>query len=366
MAIPLLDLKSQYRELKPELDAAITEVMESASFIGGPKVVALENAIAAYVGARHAVGLASGTDALILGLEALGIGRGDEVITTPFSFFATSEAIARVGATPVFVDIEPDTYNIDPEAVRAAITGRTKAIMPVHLFGQPADMRALKAVADPKGIPIVEDACQAIGAECDGDRVGALGRWAAFSFFPSKNLGGAGDGGIITTDDDQVASAVRILRQHGSAKKYVNEVLGHNSRLDALQAAILLVKLPHLSAWNQVRRDAAARYDSMFEGSNVITPAVRPWATHVYHLYVVRVPKRERVEAALTEADMGHGVYYPIPLHLLSAHADLGYSKGSLPGAEAAAKETLALPLFPGIRPEQQEQVVMTVLGAVM
>jgi dTDP-4-amino-4,6-dideoxygalactose transaminase len=364
VAIPLLDLKAQYAQLKDELDAAITDVMSSASFILGPKVKALEEEIAAYVGTKHAVGLASGTDAIILGLEAMGVGKGDSVVTTPFSFFATSEGIARVGATPIFVDIEPDTYNIDPEQVKAHIKPTTKAIMPVHIFGQPADTDALHAIADPRGAHVVEDACQAIGAEYKGRKAGSLGRFAAFSFFPSKNLGGAGDGGMITTDDGDLAEALKMLRAHGSKKKYVNEVLGHNSRLDALQAAIVSVKLPYLDGWNRQRREAAAVYDELFAGSEVVTPVVRDWAVSAFHLYVMRVPNRPAVEAALGAAGIGSGVYYPIPLHLLGAHHDLGYKPGDLPVAEAAAQETLAIPLFPGITRAQQEEVARTVLGA--
>lgn len=365
MGIPLIDLKSQYLDLKDELDAAIGDVMGSAAFIGGPKVAELEEAIAAYCHTKYAVACASGTDAIILGFEAMGIGRGDEVITTPFSFFATSEGIARVGATPVFVDIEPDTYNIDPTKVGEAITGRTKAIMPVHIFGQPADMDAIHVLADRRHIHVVEDACQAIGAEYEGRKTGSLGRWGAFSFFPSKNLGGAGDGGILTTDDEQVAQAVRMLREHGSQRKYINEVLGHNSRLDALQAAILLVKLPHLDHWNGQRRAAAAVYDKLLADTPVVTPAVRAWAHHVYHLYIVRVLDRDPVMAAFKEAGIGTGAYYPYPLHLLPAHRDLGYESGSLPVAEDAAQETMALPLFPGITHAQQEEVVRVLSGAV-
>jgi dTDP-4-amino-4,6-dideoxygalactose transaminase len=364
VAIPLLDLKAQYLQLKDELDAAIDPVMASGSFIGGARVKEFEESIAAYVGTKYAVGCASGTDAIIMGLEAMGIGRGDAVMTSPFSFFATSEGIARVGATPVFVDIEPDTFNIDPEQVRAHIKPTTKAIMPVHIFGQPADTDALHEIADPRGAYVVEDACQAIGADYKGHKAGALGRFAAFSFFPSKNLGGAGDGGMLTTDDEDLALAVTMLRQHGSTRKYFNEVLGHNSRLDALQAAILSVKLPHLDAWNEARRQAAAVYDELFDGTAVARPVVREWATSAYHLYVVRVARRDDILAALKAAGIGSGVYYPTPLHLLPAHADLGYKPGDLPVAEAASRETLALPLSPTITREEQEVVARVVLEA--
>ncbi|MRS11731.1 MAG: DegT/DnrJ/EryC1/StrS family aminotransferase [Actinobacteria bacterium] len=357
MGVPLLDLPAQYRELQSEIDAAMHDVMSTAGFIGGPKVKALEEAIAAYCGTSHAVGCGNGTDALILILEAMGIGEGDEVITSPFTFFATAESISQVGATPVFADIERDTYNIDATLVEAAITERTKAIMPVHIFGQCADMDAINAIARKHGLKVIEDACQAIGATYRDKRAGALGDAAAFSFFPSKNLGGAGDGGILTTDDADLAARARKLGNHGTAKKYFHDALGHNSRLDALQAAILSVKLPHLDRWNEERRTAAAVYDELLADLPLTVPVRRAYGEPVYHLYIVRTPEAPRVMEALKAAGIGTAIYYPRSLHLQEVYADLGYALGSLPEAEAAESETFAIPCFPGITREQQEEV---------
>lgn len=358
MSIPLLDLKAQYVQLRPEIDAAIAEVIDSTGFIGGPKISQLEEDIAVLCGTKYAVGCASGTDALILALEALGVGAGDEVITTPFTFVATGESISQVGATPVFVDIDPDTYNIDPSLVRTAITPHTKAVMPVHIFGQPADMDPISESAARHGLYVIEDACQAIGGTYKGRPVGSLGDAAAFSFFPSKNLGCAGDGGIITTDNEELATIAAKLRTHGTGKKYYHDLLGHNSRLDALQAAVLLVKLPHLAEWNRLRGEKAALYDRMLEGVDVVRPAKADYAEQVYHLYIVRSPKRDEVIAALKDAGIGTGVYYPVPLHLQEVYHSLGYQEGDLPVSEAACKETFALPLFPEITEEQQRKVV--------
>lgn len=364
MAIPLLDLRAQYRDLKPEIDAAVTAVMESAAFIGGPKVAALESDIAAYCGTRHAVSCGNGTDALILILEAMGIGPGDEVITTPFTFFATAESISRVGATPVFVDIERDTHNIDPDAVEGAVAARTKAIMPVDIFGQCADFDPLREIAERNGLRLVEDACQAIGAEYRGRKAGSLGDAAAFSFFPSKNLGAAGDGGMITTDDDALAERARKLANHGTSKKYFHDALGHNSRLDALQAAILGVKLPHLDEWNEDRRRLAHTYGELLSDTGLVLPVERDYGRGVYHLYIVRTPKRERVMAALKAAGIGTAVYYPLSLHLQEVYRDLGYQPGDLPNAEAAQNETFAIPAFPGMMRAQQEEVARVVREA--
>ncbi|MDI6843781.1 MAG: DegT/DnrJ/EryC1/StrS family aminotransferase [Anaerosomatales bacterium] len=369
VSIPLLDLKSQYRELKPELDAAIAEVMENAAFIGGPKVKALEDAVAAYVGAKHAVACGNGTDALFLIMAALGIGKGDEVITTPFTFFATVEAIVHVGATPVFVDIEPGTYNMDVAQVEAAITPRTKAILPVHIFGQCVDMDPLLEIADRHGLVVVEDACQAIGATYKGKRAGSLARAAAFSFFPSKNLGCAGDGGIITTDDEALAAACRKMAQHGTTKKYFHDSFGVNSRLDALQAAILLVKLPHLDAWNAQRRAAAAVYDELLAGVDGLDlPVARGYGEPVFHLYVVKAADAataERVMSALKDAGIGTALYYPLALHEQEALATLpGFERPSLPVAESCDGRTFALPCYPGITEEQQKEVVDVVKAA--
>lgn len=364
MPVPLLDLQAQYESIRPEIDEAIDEVISRASFIGGPKVKGLEEEIADFCGAKHAVGCASGTDALILSLEALGVGPGDEVVTTPFTFVATAEAISQVGATPVFVDIQPDTYNMDPRLLHDAMTERTKAIMPVHMFGQSVDMDPIVELARAHGCCVVEDACQAIGGNYRGAPAGSIGDAGAFSFFPSKNLGCAGDGGMIVTNNEEVAQIAAKLRTHGTSKKYYHDLLGHNSRLDALQAAILLVKLPHLRNWNGLRRQKAAVYDRLLDGAPVVCPARADYAEHVYHLYIVRVLERDRVLEALKSAGIGTGVYYPLPLHLQEVYRPLGYSEGDLPVSEQACKETLALPLFPEITEEQQKEVVDTLMAA--
>lgn len=364
MGIPLLDLKAQYLELKDELDAAVTDVMANAAFIGGPKVKALEAAIAEYCGTKHAVACGNGTDALFLILAGMGIGKGDEVITTPFTFFATAEAIAHVGATPVFVDIEPDTYNMDVSKVEAAITERTKAIMPVHIFGQCVDMEPLLEIANRHGLKVIEDACQAIGATYKGTMAGALADAAAFSFFPSKNLGCAGDGGIITTDDDELAAKCRKLASHGTTKKYFHDTLGVNSRLDSLQAAILLVKLPHLDEWNAQRRAAAAIYDELLAGVNGIDlPAARDYGVPVYHLYIVKSTRADEIMDALKNAGIGTALYYPLALHEQEVFEYLGYAAGDLPVAASCDGATLALPAFPGITRAQIEEVVQVLKG---
>lgn len=369
MNVPLLDLKGQHRDLRSELDAAIGEVMESAAFIGGPKVAALEEAIAAYSGTSHAVACASGTDALFLILAALGIGKGDEVITTPFTFIATVEAIAHVGARPVFVDIEEDTYNMDVSKLEAAVTEHTRAVMPVHIFGQCVDMDPLLAVADRHGLAVIEDACQAIGATYKGRRAGSMGTAAAFSFFPSKNLGCAGDGGCITTNDAELAAKMKKLSLHGTTTKYFHDAIGVNSRLDALQAAILLAKLPHLDRWNEARRQAAAVYVELLEGSPGLgLPAWRDYGEPVWHLYVVKASSREaaeRVMTALQNEGIGTGLYYPLCLHEQKAIRQIdGFRAPSLLVAESCDFRTFALPLFPGITRKQQEAVARVVLEA--
>ena len=364
MAIPLLDLKAQYLELKDELDSAVGEVMSSAGFIGGPHVRGLEEEIAEYCGVKHAVACGNGTDALFLILAALGISKGDEVITTPFTFIATAEAIAHVGAVPVFVDIEPDTYNIDVAQVEAAVTERTKAIMPVHIFGQCADMDPLRDLAASRGLRLIEDACQAIGATYRGAHAGGLADVAAFSFFPSKNLGCAGDGGMLTTDDDDIAAACRTMANHGTTVKYFHDTIGVNSRLDALQAAILRVKLPHLDRWNAERRAAAAVYGELLAGLPLDLPVVREYGESVYHLYIVASPERDRLMEELRSAGIGTAAYYPVPLHRQEAFAHLGHAEGSLPVAEAACPQTFALPAFPGITRAQQEEVAAVLRDA--
>ena len=353
--IPLVDVKAQYAPFIPELQQRFAEVLESGRFIFGPEVEAFEREAAAYLGVPHAVGVANGTDALVLSLEAMGVARGDEVICPAFTFYATAEAIARVGATPVFADIDPVTLNLDPEAVAALVTDRTTAIVPVHLFGRPAQLEELAAL----GPPLLEDAAQAFGAP----GVATTGVCSTFSFFPTKNLFALGDGGLVTSTDNVVADTVRKLRFHGSRDKRTFDLVGTNSRLDAIQAGALRVLLPHLAGWNRARREAAARYAELGLGDVVELPADD--AGHVYHMYVVRTTERERIGAALEEAGIASAAYYVTPLHLQPAMAYLGYEPGSLPETERAAAENLALPMWGGIAAEQQERVVSTVKSAV-
>ena len=353
--IPLVDVKAQYAPFIPELQQRFAEVLESGRFIFGPEVEAFEREAAAYLGVPHAVGVANGTDALVLSLEAMGVARGDEVICPAFTFYATAEAIARVGATPVFADIDPVTLNLDPEAVAALVTDRTTAIVPVHLFGRPAQLEELAAL----GLPLREDAAQAFGAP----GVATTGVCSTFSFFPTKNLFALGDGGLVTSTDNVVADTVRKLRFHGSRDKRTFDLVGTNSRLDAIQAGALRVLLPHLAGWNRARREAAARYAELGLGDVVELPADD--AGHVYHMYVVRTTERERIGAALEEAGIASAAYYVTPLHLQPAMAYLGYEPGSLPETERAAAENLALPMWGGIAAEQQERVVSTVKSAV-
>jgi dTDP-4-amino-4,6-dideoxygalactose transaminase len=369
MGIPLLDLQAQYRELQTELDQVWSATMSSAGFIGGPRVKALEAEMAAYCGTEYAVACANGTDALFLILAALGIGKGDEVITTPFTFFATAEAIAHVGATPVFIDIELGTYNMDVTKLEAAITDRTRAIMPVHIFGQCVDMDPLLELAERFELAVIEDACQAIGATYKGRKAGCIGHAAAFSFFPSKNLGCAGDGGCITTNDGDLAARAKKLASHGTTVKYYHDALGVNSRLDALQAGILSVKLPHLDRWNAERRAGAAVYRELLAGAaGLELPVTRDFGEPVYHLYVVKAESAEiaqRIMGAMKDAGIGTALYYPLCLHEQEAFATLEhFDKPSLLVAESCDARTFALPCFPGITREQQEEVARVVLGA--
>lgn len=364
VAVPALDLKSQYQSIRDEIDEVVRRVIETQMFVQGPEVAQLETELAEYSGAAFGIGCASGTDALLLPLLALGIGPGDEVITTPYTFFATAGSIWRTGARPVFVDIEADTYNIDPSRIEAAITPRTRAIIPVHLYGQAADMDAIDAIADRHGLFVLEDAAQAIGAAYQGRRVGGLGQAAAFSFYPSKNLGGFGDGGLMTTDDPALARKLARLRVHGMEPKYHHQEVGINSRLDALQAAVLRVKLRHLDDWTARRREAAGRYDALFRAHGldaiVTLPVERPGHHHVYNQYVIRVPGevRDALRDDLSSHQIGTEIYYPIPLHLQNCFATLGHQPGDFPVAEAAARETLALPIYPELTEEQQRHVV--------
>lgn len=361
--IPVLDLGPELAELGPELETAFRRVVASGHFILGPEVEAFEREVAAYLGVRHAVGVNSGTDALVIALRATGIGPGDEVITSPFTFFATPESVSAVGATPVFVDVDPETLNLRPDLVARALTPRTRAILPVHLFGHPADLEPLRALARERGLRLIEDVAQAFGATLGGRKVGTLGDAGAFSFFPSKNLGCLGDGGLVATDDDGVADAARMLRAHGARRKYQNEVLGYNSRLDALQAAFLRVKLPRLDASNAGRREAAARYRALLEGTpDLVLPVERPGAVHVYHQFTVRVlgGRRDALKAALAAAGVDTMVYYPTPAHRLPVYRGFG----EFPVAEQAAGEVLSLPIWPTIPAGVQERVARAVRQA--
>ena len=366
MKVPLLDLQAQYVSLQAIVRAAIARVFETQLFVLGPEVSALEKEIAAYCGTTEAVGCASGSDALLLALMALDVGPGDEVITTPFTFFATGSAITRLGARPVFVDIDPVTYNIDAAKISEAITAQTKAIIPVHIYGQCADMDAVLSIAQEKNVPVIEDAAQAIGAEDRGRRAGSTGLAGCFSFYPTKNLGGAGDGGLVTTNDANFAARLKRLRTHGGSNEYEHEEVGVNSRLDALQAAVLRVKLPHLDEWSNARAQRAAIYSELLEQADLSfalqTPVVRPNNRHIFHQYVVRVPQhRDALSDHLRSHEIGTKVYYPIPLHLQQCFRFLGYKQGEYPEAERAALETMALPMFPEITDAQQEYVVKTI-----
>ncbi len=360
MNVPLLDLKAQYRSIKAEVDAAVAAVFESQYFILGPTVQACEKDLAAYCGCSHAVGISSGTDALLISLMAEDIAPGDEVITTPYSFFATAGSIARVGARPVFVDIDPVTFNITPALIEAAITPRTKAIMPVHLFGQVADMDPIMAIAKKHNLVVIEDACQAIGAEYKGRRAGSIGHYGCFSFFPSKNLGGAGDGGMVTTNDPARAEKLIWLRNHGMNPKYYHKMLGGNFRLDALQAAVVHVKLKYLDRWTEGRQANAARYDNLLANADVQLPAVVT-SRHIFNQYCIRTPRRDALLAHLQKSGIGCEVYYPVPLHLQECFAALGHKAGSFPVSEKAALASLALPIYPELTSEQQGYVASTV-----
>ncbi len=370
MHVPLLDLQEQYRPLRDEILAAIARVCDSQRFIGGPEVDALEQELAASIGVGHAVGVSSGTDALIVALMALRIGPGDEVITPAFSFFATAGSVVRLGATPRLVDIDPETCNVDPAAIDAAITPRTRAILPVHLYGLCADMDPVLATARRAGVPVVEDAAQAIGATYRSQPAGAMGAIGCFSFFPSKNLGAFGDGGLVTTSDSDLAHDLRLLRNHGAEPKYFHKRVGGNFRLDALQAAILRVKLPHLAAWTDGRRANADRYDALFAERGLVgcvtLPARPAGRHHIFNQYVIRVPHRDRVRERLEQAGIATEIYYPVPFHLQECFASLGHREGDFPHAEAAAREVLALPIFPGLTEAQQRAVVGALADALV
>ena len=368
MNVPMLDLVAQYNTIKDHVLAAMMKVVETQQFIMGPAVPELETAVARLSHARHGIGCASGTDALLLPLRALNLQPGDEVITTPFSFFATAGTIHNAGGKPVFVDIQPDTFNIDPAAVKRAITPRTRAIMPVHLYGQMADMLELMAIAKTRGVKIIEDAAQAIGArrKMDGEwRVaGELGWVTGYSFFPSKNLGAWGDGGMMVTSDDAAADRLRKLRLHGGAKQYHHDEVGINSRLDTLQAAVLLAKLPHLTQWSAQRREHAVYYSqALAEVPRVKTPVVDPANEHIFHQYTLRAERRDALQAYLKKEGIGHAVYYPVPLHRQPCFAHLEYKDGSLPQAEQASREAISLPIYPELTRTQLDRVIDAIRG---
>jgi dTDP-4-amino-4,6-dideoxygalactose transaminase len=362
MKVPLLDLRAQNHPLRAEILAAIERVVESQHFILGPEVAALEAELAKLLGFKHVITVSSGTDALLLALMTLGIQAGDEVITSTYSFFATAGGIVRLGARPVFVDIDPATFNLDVAAIRAAITARTRAILPVHLFGLSADMDPILTAAREAGIPVVEDAAQAIGATYKSRPVGGIGAVGCFSFYPSKNLGAFGDAGLLTTNDAALAKRARVLRTHGMEPKYYHEVVGGNFRMDALQAAVLRVKAPHLERWTEARRCNAGRYDRLFHAAGltdrVCLPVESTDARHIFNQYVIRVPDRDALKRHLDGNGIGNEIYYPVPLHLQKCFANLGYSAGDFPNAERAALDSLAIPIYSEITPEQQQTVV--------
>ncbi len=364
MNIPMVDLGLQYRELKSEIDAAVSDVFATTQFILGPQGEMLEKEMAAYLGVKHAIGVASGTDALHLALKAAGLGEGDEIITTPFTFIATAEAVAYVGSTSVFVDIDPKTFNLDVQQVMDAITAKTRAILPVHLFGQPADLAPLKQLCEEHGLLLIEDCAQSCGATYQGKMTGAWGDLGCFSFFPSKNLGCYGDGGMVVTDDDRLAEEIRVLRNHGSRERYHYHVIGMNSRLDELQAAILRVKLRHLDRFNQLRRDNAHHYSRLLAALDLETPYEDGKGRHVYHQYTVLTEQREAIQSSLADAGIASGIYYPVPLHRQEVFAS--QCEGvTLPVSEKIAERVLSLPIYPELTGDQIERVVAVVAASV-
>ena len=388
MNISLIDLKRQYETIKEDGDKAVLKVLNDAKYIMGENVVSFEKEFASYIGVKHAISVGNGTDALIIALKALGIGHGDEVITTPFTFFATAESISFVGATPVFVDVLKDSYNIDPEEIEKAITENTKAIMPVHIFGQAADMDEINKIAKKHGLYVIEDSAQAAGGAYKGNKIGTFSDLACFSFFPTKNLGCAGDGGMIVMDNDDLAVMVKALRTHGSGEngqraynilndikaevaedlnadntvynplKYYNYLIGHNSRLDELQAALLRVKLKKLDYWNNMRRTHADFYNENLKGTEFITPVAKDYAEHIYHLYILQSEKRDALCKYLKEKGVATGIYYPVPMHLQKVYKPLGYKKGDLKNSEYLADRTFAIPMFAELREEEKEYIV--------
>jgi dTDP-4-amino-4,6-dideoxygalactose transaminase len=363
MEVPLLDLKAQYAAIKEELLAAVAQVIESQRCIGGPKVAELETKIAAISDCKFAVGVSSGTDAILNSLMSLDIGAGDEVITTPFTFFSTAGCITRVGAKPVFVDIDPKTYNINPALIESAVTKRTKAIVPVHLFGQMADMDPIMEVAAKYNLAVIEDAAQSITSTYKGKKAGSVGTAGCFSFYPSKNLGAIGDAGMIVTNDERHYERLVVMRNHGQTGRYEHKYVGGNFRLDSIQAAALLVKLPHLDKWSQARRANAAYYNAKFAGTAVVTPFVMPDCISIFNQYCIRVPRRDELVTHLRDKGIGCAIYYPVPLHLQECFNYLGYKEGDFPESEKAAKEVLALPIYPELTDEMKEHVVEAVVS---
>lgn len=388
MNIPLIDLQAQYNSLAEKLDKAALGVLSSANYIMGKTVIDFEKDFANFIGVKHAISVGNGTDALVISLKAMGIGEGDEVITTPFTFFATAETISAVGATPVFVDVDKETFNIDVTKIEEKITSKTKAIMPVHIFGQSADMDEINEIARKHNLYVIEDACQAVGGKYKGRKIGTLGDVACFSFFPTKNLGCAGDGGIIVTDNDDIATIIRALRTHGSGEngqkaynllnnieeevktvegandtvynplKYYNYLIGYNSRLDAIQAAILSVKLKEIDSWNSKRREIVELYNKALQNSNLVIPTAKDCNEHVYHMYILQSENREEILAKLKEAGIATGVYYPVPLHLQKVYKSLGYKEGDMPVSEYLSHRTFAIPVYPELTKEQVDYVI--------
>lgn len=364
MPIPLLDLKAQYLTIKPEIDEAVLNVLDSAKFILGPEMKAFEAEMAAYCGVKEAIAVGNGTDALVLALKGLGVGPGDEVITSPFTFFASAETIAQVGATPVFVDIDPVTLNMDLDKLEEKITPRTKAIIPVHIFGQMVDIDRVMEIAARHDLKVIEDSAQAIGSEYRGKKAGSVGHAGTFSFFPTKNLGAYGDAGMIVTDDEHLAAHLRMLRFHGCHTKYYHDEIGYNSRMDEMQAAILRVKFKYIDQWNAARREKAKVYDELLANLLLTLPGVDPKGTPVYHLYVFRTEMREQIMEALKNAGIASAIYYPVPLHLQRAFRDLGYKEGDFPVAEKACQEAMAIPCYPELTLEQQKEIVSVIQAA--
>lgn len=363
MAVPMLDLRAQFGPLRDEIIAEVTDVLASQMCVGGPKVAALEEKLAAACGCRYGVGVSSGTDAILNCLMSLEIGAGDAVITTPFTFFATVGSIVRVGARPLFVDIDEKTYNLDPAGLEAAMTEGAKAIMPVHLYGQMADMDPIMQVAENYGLSVIEDCAQAIGSTYRGRPAGSMSTAGCLSFYPTKNLNAAGDGGMIVSNDEAFSHRARIMRNHGMEPKYYHKYVGGNFRLDAIQAAVLLCKLPRLEVWNEKRRQNAAFYDGAFAGSDIVTPYISEHCVSTYHQYCIRAPRRDELVAYLRDKQIGCDIYYPVPLHLQECFADLGYKEGDFPIAEAAAKDILALPIYPELTEAMLEEVADSILS---